>query len=334
MQCAEDHNQGKIYGTSKSDPSQEDLTNGLPPLIVILGPTAVGKTEVAIQLAEQMDGEIVSADSRLLYRGMDIGTAKPSRDQRRRIPHHLIDVANPDQIWSLAQFQAKAHQSIEEIHSKGRLPFLVGGTGQYLRAITEAWQIPKIKPDQQLRKALENWSIEIGADGLHRRLATIDPGAAAKIDYRNLRRTTRALEVILRSGKLFSKQRTQSQSPYRVFLIGLTISREKLYARIDSRIDDMLAAGLVAEVKGLLDYGYSPDLPPFSAIGYQEIIDHLLGRITLEEAVMLIKRHTRQFVRRQANWFKDDDPDIHWIDAIDTDLAHLEANLQNWLNYD
>ena len=305
-----------------------------PPLIAILGPTAVGKTETAIQLAERLDGEIVSADSRLLYRGMDIGTAKPSPEQRSRIPHHLIDIADPDQVWSLPLFQNAAHEAITGIHSRGRIPFLVGGTGQYVRAILEAWQIPKIKPDPQLRAILEAWAAEIGADGLHDRLEVLDPEAAAMIDSRNLRRTIRALEVILRSGQLFSRQRGHSQPPFRSIRVGLTMPRAELYARIDSRIEAMLEAGLVEETRKLLEMGYAPDLPTFSAIGYREIIDHLLGKITLEQAVMLIKRHTRQLVRRQANWFKEDDPDIHWFEARNESIADVVTLLRCWLASD
>jgi tRNA dimethylallyltransferase len=305
-----------------------------PPLVVILGPTAVGKTEAAIQLAERMDGEIVSADSRLLYRGMDIGTAKPSPEQRKRVPHYLIDITDPDQVWSLTLFQRAAHEAINGIHSRGRMPFLVGGTGQYVRAILESWQIPEIKPDPQIRTSLETWAAEIGADGLHDRLAVLDPEAAAKIDYRNLRRTIRALEVILLSGEKFSSQRRQSQPPYRAMQIGLSMPRADLYALIDSRIDAMLDAGLVEETMALLERGYAPDLPTFSAIGYREIIDHLLGETTLEEAVMLIKRHTRQLVRRQANWFKEDDPDIHWFEVRNKFIVDVEALLRNWLESD
>lgn len=331
MRSVEPSHQGK---TTRQQASYQPQPIPGPPLVVILGPTAVGKTEVAIQLAERMGGEIVSADSRLLYRGMDIGTAKPSKEQRLRVAHHLIDVANPDQVWSLAEFQAAAQAAIQRIHLNSRLPFLVGGTGQYIRAIVEAWQIPEITPAPQLRRALENWAEEIGTDGLHKRLAVLDPAAAASIDYRNLRRTTRALEVIFLSGRLFSSQRSQKTSPYRTIQLGLSMSRSQLFSRIDDRIEAMLSAGLVAEVQGLLAQGYPPDLPPFSAIGYQEIISHLLGQISLDEAVMLIKRHTRQFVRRQANWFKMDDPAIHWIEMNHADLADLEAFLKDWLNRD
>lgn len=318
----------------KDSRSHENDSTGLMPLVVILGPTAAGKTEVAIQLAEWMDGEIVSADSRLFYRGMDIGTAKPSLKQRAQVPHHLIDVADPDQTWSLALFQTRANQAIEEIISRERLPFLVGGTGQYLRAITEAWEIPEIKPDHELRQALENWATEIGPHGLHQRLSVLDPEAAARIDYQNVRRTTRAIEVILRSGDLFSRQRSQGKSPYQVVQIGLKVPREELYDRIDARIEAMLESGLVDEVSNLLDQGYAPDLPSFSAIGYQEIIYYLQGKISLEEAVRLIKRHSRQFVRRQTNWFKENDPGIHWVDIAGTDLTQLVADLENWLDND
>lgn len=305
-----------------------------PPLVVILGPTAVGKTDLAIQLADQLDGEIVSADSRLLYRGMDIGTAKPTPEQRTRVPHHLIDVTYPDQAWSLTLYQRAAHEAIKGIHTRDRLPFLVGGTGQYIRAIVDDWQIPKIKPDSQLRQVLENWSKEIGIDGLHARLAVLDPKAAAKIDYRNLRRTIRALEVIFHSGRLFSDQRQMGKSPYYTIQIGINMPRPELYARIDSRIEAMIAAGFVGEVNTLLSKGYAPDLPTFSAIGYREIIDHLLGETTLEQAVIIIKRRTRQFVRRQANWFKEDDPQIHWIQAGIGSYSEIESLLRCKLDLD
>ena len=305
-----------------------------PPLVVLLGPTAVGKTDLVIQLADRLNGEIVSADSRLLYRGMDIGTAKPTPEQRARVPHHLIDVTYPDQAWSLPLFQRAAHEAIKSIQTRGRLPFLVGGTGQYIRAIVNDWQIPKIKPDLQLRQVLENWANEIGFDGLHARLAILDPKAASKIDYRNLRRTIRALEVIFLSGRLFSDQRLYGTSAYNTLQVGISMPRPELYARIDSRIDAMLAAGFVREVNTLLSRGYAPDLPTFSAIGYREIIDHLLGETTLEQAVTIIKRRTRQFVRRQANWFKDDDPQIHWIQAGEGSYSEIESLLRGKLDLD
>ncbi len=187
---------------------------GQPPLILIVGPTAVGKTEIAIQLAEKMNGEIISADSRLFYRGMDIGTAKPTLEEQARVPHHLIDVANPDETWSLAQFQQSAQAIIADIHARGKLPFLVGGTGQYVRAVSEGWSPPEVKPDERLRGELEKMRQEKGNSWLHEKLGLLDPEAAEKIDPRNVRRTIRALEVILTTGRRFSSQRGQAESPY------------------------------------------------------------------------------------------------------------------------
>ncbi|HLE51698.1 MAG TPA: tRNA (adenosine(37)-N6)-dimethylallyltransferase MiaA [Anaerolineales bacterium] len=301
------------------------------PLVVILGPTAVGKTEIAIQLAEGLGGEIVSADSRLFYRGMDIGTAKPTPAERGHVPHHLIDVADPDEIWSLTVFQDAAHQAIAGIHYRRRLPFLVGGTGQYVRAVIEGWQVPQTAPDSQWRAVLESWAAEVGAQGLHARLASLDPQAALSIDYRNVRRTLRALEVILRTGRRFSELRGRGGSPYRTLLLGLTRPRSELYARIDNRIEGMLAAGLLDEVQDLLQEGYSPNLPTLSAIGYQEMIAYLDGKITLEEAAAAMKRRTRQFVRRQANWFKESDPEIRWSRVGPETVDDLQRMIRDWL---
>jgi tRNA dimethylallyltransferase len=299
-------------------------------LIVLIGPTAAGKTEIVIQLAERLSGEIISADSRLFYRGMDIGTAKPTPAERARVPHHLIDVADPDQAWSLVLFQQEARRAIADIHARGRLPFLVGGTGQYLRAVTEGWQAPPAQPDPRLRGVLEDWAAEIGPLGLHNRLASLDPQAGAQIDPRNLRRTVRALEVILSTGRLFSAQRQRGESPYRLLTLGLTRPRPELYARIDARIEAMFAAGWVDEVRGLLARGYTPNLPALSAISYLQVIDYLQGRTTYVEMVMLIKRLTRQFVRRQANWFKPDDPQIHWFTAGERTVKEMEEVIRGW----
>ena len=186
-----------------------------PPLVLIVGPTAVGKTEIAIQLAERLKGEVVSADSRLFYRGMDIGTAKPSRAEQARVPHHLIDIANPDEILSLALFQQKAHEIIADIHARRKLPLLVGGTGQYVRAVTQGWTPPEVKPDENLRSELEKQKEANGIYWLHDKLKELDKVAAEKIDARNYRRTIRALEVIMTTGRKFSEQRGQSDSPYR-----------------------------------------------------------------------------------------------------------------------
>ncbi len=284
-----------------------------PPLILLIGPTAVGKTEIAIRLAETMDGEIVSADSRLFYRGMDIGTAKPTPAERARVPHHLIDVAEPDETWSLAQFQREARRVIADIHARGKLPFLVGGTGQYVRAVTEGWSPPEVKPDERLRSELEKLKTERGIYWLHDRLKLLDPEAAAKIDARNARRTIRALEVILSTGRRFSEQRGQAESPYRLIAVGLTRPREELYARVDARIESMFEAGFVDEVRRLLEKGYSPELPSMSGIGYRECVEVVKGQLTEEQAKVQMRRATRVFVRRQANWFKSTDESIRWF---------------------
>jgi tRNA dimethylallyltransferase len=283
------------------------------PLVVIVGPTAVGKTALGIEVALALHGEIISTDSRLFYRGMDIGTAKPSPVERRGVPHHLIDVVDPDETFSLAVFQREVLPLTDEIRARGKLPLLVGGTGQYIWAVVEGWQPPEVRPAPELRAALEDWVAEIGGDALHARLSLVDPQAAEMIDARNLRRTVRALEVIFTTGQRFSDQRRRLQPPAGQILIGLTCPREVLYERIDQRIEAMIAAGLVDEVRGLLARGYAPELPSMSAIGYHEVGRYLQGSITLDEAILLMKRRTRQFVRRQAAWFKPADARIRWF---------------------
>lgn len=299
------------------------------PVVFIVGPTAVGKTEIALALAERLGGEIVSADSRLLYRGMDIGTAKPTPEEMRRVPHHLVDVADPDEVWSLALFQRAAREAIEAIQARRRLPFVVGGTGQYVRALTESWEIPAQEPDHRLRDALEAWGREIGPRELHRKLGFVDPQAAQVIEPNNLRRTVRALEVALLTGRRFSEQRRKASSPYSLLQIGLVRPRADLYARVDARIEAMLQSGLVDEVRGLLEKGYSPELPTLSAIGYREIAAVLRGAMTLEEAVAQMKRLTRIFVRRQANWFSLKDPAIHWFRPGQNSVEEIEAFIRS-----
>ena len=303
-----------------------------PALVVIVGPTAVGKTEISIQLAERLGGEIVSADSRLFYRGMDIGTAKPTPQERRGVPHHLIDVANPNSTWSLTLFQRAAAAAIDGIHARGHLPMLVGGTGQYIHAVTYGWTPPVTRPDTQLREELQIRAEQEGYLALHAELKVLDPAAAEKIDPRNVRRTIRALEVIRLTGRKFSDQRGKMQGPYRLLTIGLTRPRPELYARVDARIEAMFAAGLLDEVQRLLDSGCSPDLPTLSAIGYRECIQVLKGSMTLEQAKVEMRRLTRIFVRRQANWFKLEDPSIHWFEAGQAGVVdEMEKTVQVFL---
>ena len=302
------------------------------PLILIVGPTAVGKTELAIQLAARLNSEIVSADSRLFYRGMDIGTAKPTREEQGRVPHHLIDIANPDGILSLAVFQQKAREAIADIHTRNKMPFLVGGTGQYIRAVTEGWNPPEVKPDERLRNELEKLKDENDIYWLHERLKGLDPLAAEKIDPRNYRRTIRALEVIMTTGRRFSEQRGQSKSPYHLITVGLTRPRAELYERVDQRIDAMFATGFLEEVKSLLAKGYSPSLPTMSAIGYRECVRVINGELNEEQAKVEIKRATRIFVRRQANWFKESDPNIKWFRVETGVVEEIESYIRELLS--
>ena len=303
------------------------------PLILIVGPTAVGKTELAIQLAERVPsgGEIVSADSRLFYRGMDIGTAKPTREEQSRAPHHLIDIANPGEILSLAVFQQRASEAIADIHTRNKIPFLVGGTGQYIRAVTEGWSPPEVEPDERLREELTRMKEDRGVYWLYEKLKSLDAMAAEKIDPRNYRRTIRALEVIMRTGKRFSEQRGQGDSPYRLITIGLTRPRAELYERVDQRIDVMFANGFLEEVRALLAQGYSPSLPTMSAIGYREAVRVIQGEWSEEEAKAEMRRATRVFVRRQANWFKESDPGIKWFRVEEGVAEKIELYLRKSL---
>lgn len=301
------------------------------PLLVIVGPTAVGKTETAVRLAGLLNAEIVSADSRYFYRGMDIGTAKPTMEERKGIPHYLIDVADPDERWSLTIFQAAAREIIEDIYSRDRLPILVGGTGQFVRAVVEDWVPPSMEPDATLREVLEKWGREIGPAELHRKLGLLDPEAAAHMDANNLRRIVRALEVILKTGERFSHQRKRNPSPYNVLQIGLIRPREQIYARVDQRIEEMMQRGLLEEVRNLLDQGYSPSLPSMSAIGYREAAKVLSGEMSAADAIIQMKRLTRVFVRKQANWFRETDPDIHWFQADNLEIDKIiQLVYQTW----
>lgn len=303
-----------------------------PSLVLIVGPTAVGKTELAIQLVERISGEIVSADSRLFYRGMDIGTAKPTPEERARAPHHLIDIANPDETLSLAVFQVKAREAIADIHTRNKIPFLVGGTGQYIRAVAEGWKPPEVKPEERLRGELERMKEERGVYWLYEKLRGLDAAAAEKIDPRNYRRTIRALEVILTTGKTFSEQRGQSASPYQLITIGLTRPRPELYERVDQRIERMFADGFIEEVKRLLAMGYSPSLPTMSAIGYRECVQVIQGELSEEQAKTEIRRATRVFVRRQSNWFKESDPNIKWFRVEEGIVDDIESYIRDALN--
>ena len=300
-------------------------------VVAIVGPTAVGKTSLSLELAAHFDGEIVSADSRQIYRGMDIGTAKATPEERARVPHHLIDVVQPDESLTLAQFREMATAALADIWSRGRLPFLVGGTGLYVRALLEGWTVPEVPPNDALRKRLYAQAEREGAESLHRDLKEIDPRAAETIDARNVRRVVRALEVSFETGMPISDLQTREDPDYATLWLGLTMSRAQLYSRIDERVDRMLDAGLVDEVRWLLEQGYTQDLPAMSGLGYRQIAQYLQGACTLDEAVALIKRQTRRFVRQQYNWFRLDDSRIHWLDACDDPQPRARALVARFL---
>ncbi|MBN1863059.1 MAG: tRNA (adenosine(37)-N6)-dimethylallyltransferase MiaA [Dehalococcoidales bacterium] len=282
-------------------------------LVVIVGPTAIGKSRLAIRLAEVLGGEIVSADSRQVYRFMDIGTAKPSPEELALVPHHLIGVINPDEDFGLAQYQEMAYQAISDVQERRKLALLVGGSGQYVWSLVEGWQIPRVAPDPELRRRLEDRAVAGGGAGLYRELAEVDPAAAQRISPHNIRRVIRALEVYRSTGVPFSQLKRKKKPPFRTLIIGLTAPRQELYRRVDLRVDDMMAQGLVAEVKGLLDMGYPLSLPAMSGIGYRQVGRFLKGELTLDEATRQIKTETHRFVRQQYAWFRPGDARIRWF---------------------
>ncbi len=298
--------------------------------VAIVGPTAIGKSELALTLAQKFKGEIISADSRQVYRYMDIGTAKPDPDQRLKANHHLIDLINPDQDFSLALYQKMAFQSIADCFTRGYLPLLVGGSGLYVWSVLEGWKIPEVPPDQAFRKSLEQRAISEGSLSLHRELQEVDPDAAKQIDWRNLRRVIRALEVCKTTGIPFSQMQAKQPPSFKVQIIGLTSSREDLYHRIDFRIDKMIEQGFIEEVKRLLSRGYSLDLPSMSSLGYQQIGLFLNGKITLDDAVQQIKYQTHRFARHQYAWFRSNDKRIHWFDIRQDYLSNVNDLVKNF----
>jgi tRNA dimethylallyltransferase len=286
------------------------------PLVVLAGPTATGKSKIGIMVASRMNGEIVSADSMLLYRYMDIGTAKPTIEERQGIPHHMIDVAEPDQEYSAALYQTEARRAIDGILDRQHLPILVGGTGLYIRAVIDPFAFGTTGGDPALRKRLLLEAEQDGYDKLHKRLAEIDAAAAGKLHPRDIRRIIRALEVYYLTGKPFSSfiaSKESKQPVYRLYMFGLNMDRSRLYRRIEQRVDHMIAAGLVSEVQQILARGYSRNLNSMRILGYREIASYLYGEITLEEAIELIKRNTRRYAKRQLSWFRRDDR-IRWLE--------------------
>jgi len=284
-------------------------------LLVILGPTASGKTELAIELAKKINGEIISADSMQVYSGMDIGTAKPSEKEQQGIPHHLIDIRTPDQEWTVSDFVKEAQSTKSKIQKQGKTPIIVGGTGLYLWTLLEGYSFPVAAADKEIREKLEKLPLST----LYSRLSTIDPKAAEKIHPNDQKRIVRALEVYELTGKQISelqkhRKRSRQQVTSNTTLIGLNMPREQLYKRIEARVDQMIAQGLIEEVKGLLAKGYSKDLPAFQALGYKEVIESLDGKRSKEEMIEELKKRTRNFARRQMTWFKRFN-DVKWFES-------------------
>lgn len=299
--------------------------------MAIVGPTAVGKTALALTLADRFEGEIVGADSRQVYRYLDIGTAKPTLQERARTAHHIIDILDPDQDFSLALYQDLAYGAVDEIHGRGRLPLLVGGSGLYVWAVLRGLRIPQVPPNPALRQALEERAGREGLESLFRELEELDPEASRTIDRRNLRRLVRALEVCRATGQPFSQLRRQAPPPYNIIVIGLTLGWEDLYRRIDQRVDHMVDMGLVEEVRGLLARGYGLGLPAMASPGYREIGMYLGGQLALEEALRRTKVATHRLARRQYAWFSLRDPRIRWFESQEESLPAIEKEIEGFL---
>lgn len=309
---------------------ETQVQNNKIPLLVLVGPTAVGKTALSIELAKRYNAEIISGDSMQVYRGMDIGTAKIKEDERDGIVHHLIDICDPEDSFSAADFQARAKALIEDIHSRGKLPFVVGGTGLYIESLCYEFRFVDHGSDDAFRLEMEAFAEEHGNEALHQKLEAVDAAAAARLHPNDVRRMIRALEVFHLTGKPFSEHQSgqergqEKESPYNLVILGLTRDRSKLYERIEQRIDQMLEEGLVEEVQALLARDLPMHAVPRQALGYKEIIAYLEGDISYERAVELLKRDTRRFAKRQLSWFRHMQ-DLHWVDMDENFEEILQA---------
>ena len=297
-------------------------------LLTVVGPTAVGKSAFSVAVSRELGGEVINADSRQVYRRLDVGTAKPTRQDRDSVPHHLIDVVDPDDDYSLAHFLDQATAAIESIHSRSKLPVLVGGTGQYVWALLEGWKVPAVEPDLEARRALEERARTAGVASLLSELAEIDAEAAERVDPNNVRRVVRAIEVA-HSRATPSGPARKEPPPYDVLIVGLTMDRQALYGRIDGRVDAMMEAGWPAEVEGLLDEGYGPELASMSSLGYAELTRVLDGQLSIEEATQRIKYRTHRFARSQYAWFRLGDERIGWFDVAQGTGRTLSA-VRRW----
>jgi len=302
-------------------------------VLIITGATAIGKSEIAIEIAKRLGGEIVSADSMQVYKGMDVGTAKPSINDVREVPHHLIDIAAPDEEFSVAEYQQKARKEIADISNRGNLPILVGGSGLYIRAVIDRFEFPPGTLDSSIRKRLEEELQRLGAPALHERLRGLDPHAGASIHANNSRRVIRALEVIESTGHPFSefqKEWRSRESIYDGKIVALNLPRKRLYAKIDERVDRMICDGLVEETKLLLSQGYGRTITSKQALGYRQVLDYLEEKIPLDECVSRIKQKTRHFAKRQITWLKHD-PRVVWVDISGREPSETACEVVDFL---
>ena len=301
------------------------------PLIILTGPTAVGKTKLSIELAKTVNGEIISADSMQVYKHMDIGSAKIKKEEMCGVPHYLIDVLEPDEEFHVVRFQEMAKQAMEEIYAKGKVPILTGGTGFYIQAVVKDIDLSKESEKSPVREELEKLAEEKGCKYLHEKLQQVDPKSAEKIHANNVKRVIRALEYFELTGKpisLHNEEEAAKESPYNVAYFVLNDVRERLYERIDARVDAMLQEGLVEEVSGLAKKGYTKDMVSMQGLGYKEILSYLDGSYTFDEAVYILKRDTRHFAKRQLTWFKRE-KDIIWVNK--QDFHYQENEILNYI---
>jgi len=289
-----------------------------PRLLVLIGPTAVGKTSLSLHIAKAWNAEIISGDSMQVYRGMDIGTAKLPLDEREGIPHHMIDICEPEHPFSAAEFQDRCRSLIRDIDSRGKLPFLVGGTGLYVESLCYEYEFAAAGSDEAFRKDMQRYAEASGADALHAKLREVDPASAERLHPNDRRRVIRALEIHHLTGETMSSQLEgqKKRSPYELCIVGLTMDRQKLYDRVDLRVDLMMAEGLEDEVRRLLERGVPESAVSMQGLGYKELVPYIKGERSLEEAVYLLKRDTRHFAKRQLSWFRHM-KDIAWVDAGD-----------------
>jgi tRNA dimethylallyltransferase len=300
-------------------------------LVAIVGPTAIGKTEIALQLAEHFKGEIVNADSRQIYKYMDIGTAKPGERERAKIAHHIIDIIDPDEPFSLATYLEMAKNSINNIHLRDSVPFLVGGSGLYVWSVVEGWKIPEVPPNIQFREELEKLADRQGSHVLFEELNKVDPNAAQKIAPSNVRRIIRALEIYRTTGHPASQQWGKQLPSFKTVIVGLSTDRASLYESIDRRVDWMIQNGLIDEVKRLKDMGYGSHLASMSGIGYRQIYSHIQGDMGLKEAIQDIKYETHRLVRRQYAWFRKGDTRINWYDVKEDAYSCITQLLERFI---